>query len=229
MREISKNDSGGVWRTVGGRRVFIRDGQDLTSAMKESGKFPNAKNDLNSDATSGKMKPTNTAAVEEELYILKQFGEQTGNEHATIMSDDGKVLGNVEGQRSQVAITAKMQQQIDNAPENSIIFAHNHPNNSGFSDTDLAALAHPAIKEMRVVGHDGNTYTMIVGNGKRPSSADIMREGQRFDGVVEKKLGQMIRDGKLTPQQAGHLHNIEKGYLFAEAFGWTYERGKIDE
>lgn len=33
------NDIGGVWRTVGGRRIFIKDGQDLASAMKESGKF----------------------------------------------------------------------------------------------------------------------------------------------------------------------------------------------
>lgn len=32
-------DIGGVWRTIGGRRVFIKDGQDLESAMKESGKF----------------------------------------------------------------------------------------------------------------------------------------------------------------------------------------------
>ena len=30
---------GGIWRTIGGRRVFIKDGQDLASAMKESGKF----------------------------------------------------------------------------------------------------------------------------------------------------------------------------------------------
>lgn len=33
------DDIGGVWRTIGGRRVFIKDGQDLASAMKESGKF----------------------------------------------------------------------------------------------------------------------------------------------------------------------------------------------
>lgn len=33
------NDIGGVWRTVGGRKIFIKDGQDLASAMKESGKF----------------------------------------------------------------------------------------------------------------------------------------------------------------------------------------------
>ena len=34
-------DAGGVWRTVGGRRIFIKDGQDLEDAMRESGKFEN--------------------------------------------------------------------------------------------------------------------------------------------------------------------------------------------
>lgn len=33
-------EENGVWRTVGGRRIFIKEGQDLASAMKESGKFP---------------------------------------------------------------------------------------------------------------------------------------------------------------------------------------------
>ena len=39
------DDVNGVWRTVGGRRIFIKDGQDLASAMKESGKFKNLKNE----------------------------------------------------------------------------------------------------------------------------------------------------------------------------------------
>lgn len=42
---MANDDIGGVWRTVGGRRIFIKDGQDLTSAMKESGKFKNQKNE----------------------------------------------------------------------------------------------------------------------------------------------------------------------------------------
>lgn len=29
----------GVWRTVAGRRIFIKNGQSLTDAMKNSGKF----------------------------------------------------------------------------------------------------------------------------------------------------------------------------------------------
>lgn len=32
-------EENGIWRTVGGRRIFIKEGQDLASAMKESGKF----------------------------------------------------------------------------------------------------------------------------------------------------------------------------------------------
>lgn len=36
-------EENGVWRTVGGRRIFIKDGQDLASAMKESGKFSSRK------------------------------------------------------------------------------------------------------------------------------------------------------------------------------------------
>ena len=36
-QDFDKED--GVWRTVGGRRIFIRNGQSLSDAMKESGKF----------------------------------------------------------------------------------------------------------------------------------------------------------------------------------------------
>ena len=40
---VKFDDADGVWRTVGGRRIFIKTGQDLASAMKESGKFNNKK------------------------------------------------------------------------------------------------------------------------------------------------------------------------------------------
>lgn len=36
---MAKEEIGGVWRTVGGRRIFIKDGEDLEVAMKNSGKF----------------------------------------------------------------------------------------------------------------------------------------------------------------------------------------------
>ena len=39
MAKKKYDSSEGVWRTIGGRRVFIKTGQSLSDAMKESGKF----------------------------------------------------------------------------------------------------------------------------------------------------------------------------------------------
>ena len=47
------DDIGGVWRTVGGRRIFIKDGEDLETAMKNSGKFNKKSNELTDKEVSG--------------------------------------------------------------------------------------------------------------------------------------------------------------------------------
>ena len=39
MAKKKENEQEGVWRTIGGRRVFIKKGQSLSDAMRESGKF----------------------------------------------------------------------------------------------------------------------------------------------------------------------------------------------
>ena len=53
---MASNDLGGVWRTVGGRRIFIKDGEDLETAMKKSGKFKKSKiKDKNDDKKNKKM------------------------------------------------------------------------------------------------------------------------------------------------------------------------------
>lgn len=61
MKMASKNydDSDGVWRTIGGRRVFIRKGQSLSEAMIESGKFKNLRSDYKKakEEEIGKNKP----------------------------------------------------------------------------------------------------------------------------------------------------------------------------
>lgn len=58
------SDLGGVWRTVGGRRIFIKDGEDLATAMKNSGKF-------------GKKKENNKNNREEKIKKLEEELEET--------------------------------------------------------------------------------------------------------------------------------------------------------
>lgn len=87
------DEIGGVWRTVGGRRIFIKEGQDLSSAMKESGKF---------DKQSTKENHPKPKLLEqlEDLSknnienILKNYEKQIKNdkiENAIVITKGGKV------------------------------------------------------------------------------------------------------------------------------------------
>ena len=58
-------EENGVWRTVGGRRIFIKEGQDLASAMKESGKF-------NSNAKKKRKELSNEEKAEKSVLIKQQ-------------------------------------------------------------------------------------------------------------------------------------------------------------
>lgn len=71
-KEYSEED--GVWRTIGGRRVFIKKGQSLSDAMKESGKFKKV-----SDVKRGEYQD-----LEKELkankteYLVRQDAKEQG-------------------------------------------------------------------------------------------------------------------------------------------------------
>lgn len=65
------SDIGGVWRTVGGRRIFIKDGEDLQTAMKKSGKF----NSTKGLTEEGKKKIKELEKDEEHKKSLNDFLE----------------------------------------------------------------------------------------------------------------------------------------------------------
>ncbi len=62
------DDVGGVWRTVGGRRIFIKDGEDLETAMKNSGKFNKKSNELTDKEVSG--------IYEEYKNIIQEYSDK---------------------------------------------------------------------------------------------------------------------------------------------------------
>ncbi len=67
----------GVWRTVGGRKIFIKNGVDLKTAMKESGKFKkNEIKDKKQDNKEDDLKENNNEEKIKELE--KQFEKAKG-------------------------------------------------------------------------------------------------------------------------------------------------------
>ena len=60
----------GVWRTIGGRRVFIKTGQSLSSAMIESGKFKNLRSNYQ------KAKEEEKTIEEQKKKIKEYFNDE---------------------------------------------------------------------------------------------------------------------------------------------------------
>lgn len=70
------SDLGGVWRTVGGRRIFIKDGEDLETAMKNSGKFVNKKEKWDKNKIMERYRQIKKTGTHEEL---QELAEQINN------------------------------------------------------------------------------------------------------------------------------------------------------
>lgn len=69
------SDLGGVWRTVGGRRIFIKDGEDLETAMKNSGKF-NKKRTKEEMAEESVLLRKQKEEIEKKLYKEKNLSQE---------------------------------------------------------------------------------------------------------------------------------------------------------
>jgi hypothetical protein len=97
-------DIGGVWRTVGGRRIFIKDGEDLSTAMKNSGKFK--KNDKLPHNQSYEDVAYHASDADFNEFDISKIGtgqgENTQGNGINLASDDsvqgvyGKILYKVE-------------------------------------------------------------------------------------------------------------------------------------
>ena len=95
----------GVWRTIAGRRVFIKEGQSLSDAMKNSGKFKTQKNDIQSKLKKQfeknsyeeyieKLKDKN---VEVDKEFIDKFDKELGKEQLKAINDiidNDKVIQN---------------------------------------------------------------------------------------------------------------------------------------
>lgn len=90
------DESDGVWRTVGGRRIFIREGQSLSDAMKNSDKFEKSKKDkklkedvkqLNETSEKNKQKESKQLEKNIEEYDYLQVDDEYKSKQFSDMSD----------------------------------------------------------------------------------------------------------------------------------------------
>lgn len=177
----------GIWRTVGGKRIFIRDGEELSAAMIRSGKFVNGSgNNLEAHRPGDKVFITEQAIekvkqIDMEGYeslsnkikevhqgILRVSKEKNNsNEVAKVISTDGKESDYILGGQSEVNIEANadVYHWVRNAEPLTLVICHNHPGLSYFSVKDLFIFfKYDSVGAMTVITNNGNCFAIYKTN-----------------------------------------------------------------
>jgi hypothetical protein len=159
-------DIGGVWRTVGGRRIFIKDGEDLETAMKKSGKF-------------GK-KEDNSQELNKKIQDIRK----SKKENLIVTDENGNIIHEELGNKYHTG--------YDDFDYKGTITYHNHPEGVAPypSDQDFKTLEKTGMKKMVVVSKD-YTYSYeldeeYVGYGRQGLSSFVERNKYETNSQLRK-------------------------------------------
>jgi len=110
------DNENGVWRTVKGRRIYIRDGQTLSEAMRDSGKFENGLTNGGNGGIMGNIKGK-TDMIEVERGARDVNGFRQSRHNVLTEEDIEHLLG-----------------EIDAIKADKSVFRFNEGNKTGFDD-----------------------------------------------------------------------------------------------
>ena len=230
------SEIGGIWRTIGGRRVFIKDGQELKEAMIESRKFK--KNNFFSDNRTNTIinqkdfevdKIVSTIKLSKEEHsacneIFEEF-KKNNNENLILIDKNSFVKkGNIttSNDHSTVGFSSEQVEIMNASDDRSLVAIHNHPGNGTFSIKDIyTCYEYDKIGGIMVVTEeyvyslkpDFNKFTLNMNNG--------------YDIEFETKLGDINDEllGKYPMFSNNQLYHMAYKKIFDE-MGWEYGREK---
>lgn len=207
------DDIGGVWRTVGGRRIFIKDGEDLSTAMKESGKFK-------SNETNERKSTSQTELIDSSTEKFSNKIMNQNKESAIVFDDEGNEILFKDGERLKVDFKGKELEQLKG-----MNFTHNHPTTSDydsmFSKRDLIFAYDNDLKSMITINQKGDIIKL-----ERDKSIKFDDEHKPgfFAAEYQREIDKNT-SGKSIEQLsdvANHMDNWMKEN--AEKYGYKYER-----
>jgi SPP1 gp7 family putative phage head morphogenesis protein len=170
------------------------------------------------------------SVINSKLLELQEWGKTNKREQASMMTQDGKEIGSAKGKADMVELSLKMIQALDKQPPNSLVLLHNHPSSTSFSIADFDVMcSYKSIKELRVVGSNGKTYHVSVGNGKRPSPVEMQKYEKEIEvGIKQEIANNMVRRQLPKGENMWSVYISERNKAFAAKYGWEYTEGKLN-
>jgi hypothetical protein len=220
-----KIDTGGVWRTVGGRRIFIKDGQDLQIAMRGSGKFQKAADTNRVKYWTEKVHNSKTNNIkpfkkeEVNLKKVKDRGEINDEEAKECIELAEEIYAKAEAVEPQISKDIIDSAKKYNGEMYGLDFRMKQP-------TSLAAKIGADVKEAdnritfkEAAGDvkDAVRYTVILDDDNFTKGYQNIKNDLESKGYKEtrmKNFYQMYKDGDASQKAIQCVYEDKNGYVF---------------
>lgn len=160
------------------------------------------------------LKPNAKDAMIKAHNDVLDYGLKHGREKAVAIDwKTGKRLKvNTGGERSVSLDTGKY-------PEGSVIVVHNHPSGNSFSVADMISLNRKKERRtMAIQGHNGVSYSLSIGNGKRLKAPKADLKASLMNQVEQ--LQEILYEPGMARNELSHRVVKE----IAKSYGWEYTR-----
>jgi len=107
-------------------------------------------------------------------------------------------------QKSKVSGFSNDHYRLFRDPANRLEIVHNHPSSSSLSPADVQFTASlPGVRYITAIGHNGAIYRASIINGV--SRKKLIAANARIESIIVPSLREFVRNGKLSPINAGRL------------------------
>lgn len=190
----------GVWRTIGGRRIFIKTGQSLSEAMIKSGKFKGTKGVQREGYTNEEYKKQ-----EDKIHVAKQQYDTLRNEELkekmgrAIVSSDEYSSNDIEtvindrlDKEDEIRELQKQYKEMEKKPytERKMTVSQNEKENLDKLTNEIEK-----AKEIRSNKEDFE-YNLYKRAKENPDSIDPMTENSTDWEALDKKYGEKFKNDK---------------------------------
>ena len=142
------------------------------------------------------------ALHEQAKFQVLETGRKTRVEHLIAIDEDsGAILSELRGTKKEVRFDDVLNAETLKDGR-SIVIHHNHPSSSSLSMADVLMAMRPGVSGIWAHGHDGSSYFVSKEIGALSEKAL-----KTFQDKVFNEMRQYVRDGRLSPANAGQIFN----------------------
>lgn len=238
LQKVDFAEASGVWRTVGGRRIFIKDGDNLETAMKKSGKFKYRTNfrTLPNKVKAETMKVERNASNEINEFKKEEVNEKDIRERSGLTEQETKECIKVaeevyaEAERVEPQISRDLVDSAKNANSRmyGLDFRMKQPSSLAGKIGSDSKIDGVSFKEAGANIKDAVRYTAIIDEKNFTSGYNQMKSSLESKGYKEVRLKNFYKmyEEKTQCQKAIQcVYENKDGYKFELQYHTSNSQG----